>query len=186
MATLDASSTTVFTLVTPIGRRGWSGGGQTAAVTRSTRNAETRPPKNMTSPQMRNSIASRTLSSGGRRGAGSRSGPSSPPRGGGIGGRLPLVRRGTVRAIDGEVVTSDPTRNAANHERHDDHEEHVERLAVTGVGGHTFVEGQQREKDRQIQQRGEQDPPGGAGRRRQRLARASTTKRPARRKAPTK
>src|SRR5215831_9109616 len=163
IATLEASRTSVLTPVTPTGSRGCSGGGHWTAVTRRTRIAETSPPKNITSPQIRNSIASRTLSSSGRRGPGSRSGPSPPPVGGGGGGTCPLARRGrsTVR-----VVTSGSRRRAPRRWSG----------GPSGFAGSarrcsSLVEGQKGQQDGQVEQRRIEDAARRDDRRRQRLAR---------------
>src|SRR5262245_3877018 len=168
IATLEASSTIVLTPVTPTGSRGCSGGGHWTAVTRRTRNAETSPPKNITSPQIRNSIASRTLSSSGRRGPGSRSGPSPPPVGGGGGGTCPLARRGrsTVTVVTSGFRRGTPRRSAL-------------RRWSGGFSGFAdsarrcscLVERQQGQQDRQVEQRRIEDAARGADRGRQRLAR---------------
>src|SRR5262245_30562713 len=89
-ATLEAIRTSVLRPVTPTGNRGCSGGGQTAAPTRSTRNAETRPAKNITSAAIRNIVARIALSNAARRGD-SPSEPSPPPVGGRGGLEWPLV-----------------------------------------------------------------------------------------------
>src|SRR5262249_27455523 len=168
IATLEASRTSVLMPVTPTGSRGCSGGGHWTAVTRRTRNAETSPPKNITSPQIRNSIASRTLSSSGRRGLGSRSGPSPPPVGGGGGGTCPLARRGrsTVRVVTSEFRRGTPRRPA------------LRRWSggPSGFAGSArrcscLVEGQEGQQDRQVEQRRIENTARRAHRRRQRLAR---------------
>src|SRR3989442_627531 len=80
IVTLEASSTSVLTPVTPTGSRGWNGGGQSGWPSRSTNSAEMSAAKNTDSPPIRKRTASLRLSSTGRRGEGSRSGPSPPPK----------------------------------------------------------------------------------------------------------
>src|SRR5262245_26759559 len=181
IATLEASSTIVLTPVTPTGSRGCSGGGHWTAVTRRTRNADTSPPKNITSPQIKNSIASRTLSRSGRRGPGSRSGPSPPPVGGGGGGTWPLVRRGrsTVRVVTSGSRSETPRRPAPQRSSG--------ARARSGGCGRRYsylVQGQQRQQDRQIEQRREQHAPRRAGRRRPCLARPDRDERRAEQERP--
>src|SRR3990167_3950781 len=163
MVALEARSTSVLRPVTATGRRGWSGGGHTAADRRSTRKAEISPPKNMTSPLIRKIIASRTLSRTGRRGPGSRAPPAPPPAGGGggpaarprprppggAGGGAPppppgggggggagaAGGAGRRRAARGSCSSpADPHEERGNHERADDREQRAERLPVPRVG----------------------------------------------------
>src|SRR5262249_3827398 len=79
---LEPSRIIVLAPVTPMGSRGWSGGGHAGALTRSTQNDATSPAKSMVSPPMRKSVASNALSITGRRGGGARPWAGPPPGGG--------------------------------------------------------------------------------------------------------
>src|SRR5262249_6268372 len=99
-ATLDASSTSVFTAVSPTGTRGWPGGGHTAASSRSWRNATIRPPKNTVSPPRSISIPSRAFERGRPSEFGCElSSPSPPSCPGGPGGRPPRSGAQSRRAF---------------------------------------------------------------------------------------
>ena len=101
---LEPSKTSVLSPVTNTGSRGCSGGGHSGAASRRTKKPETRAAKNITSPAIKNIIASRTLSSG-RPHEPLRS--SSPPPVGGVGGGTrPLVRRRTGGRSGGDSTAS--------------------------------------------------------------------------------
>src|SRR2546427_1923765 len=163
MARLEASSTSVLNPVTRLGSRGCSGGGHSGAARRSTKKPETRPAKNITSAAMRNTIASRTLSSG-RRGEGSRSSPSPPPVGGGGGGVRPFVFRlagGRGGASRTSRLTSESPPGARP--RRARPRSSAARAAADGCARRgrssacsCLVEGQQRQQQRQIEERGQQ------------------------------
>src|SRR5688572_13187699 len=72
----------LFTPVTPSGKRGWKGGGQTVALKRKTRNAPIKPAKNISSEASNMTTASRELLRIGRFG-----------RTGGVGGPPPNAAR---------------------------------------------------------------------------------------------